>query len=188
MIRESTINKYIGKRYGRVVVEAFARKDPRNRHHYFFVGRCDCGTRKEFRISTLQQGSQSCGCYRSDNNKEIHSGNTYRRLGRGEAACNHLYKRYQGDAAKRNLPFKLTRDDFVKLTSAPCFYCDCGPSSVRKARDNYGEYRYNGIDRVDNAIGYVPENCVPCCAECNSVKNGINKEMVRRLYHKLFKR
>jgi 5-methylcytosine-specific restriction endonuclease McrA len=27
-----------------------------------------------------------------------------------------------------------------------------------------------GIDRVDNSIGYTPDNCVPCCTQCNRIK------------------
>lgn len=35
----------------------------------------------------------------------------------------------------------------------------------------YGDHPANGgIDRVDNSIGYTPDNCVPCCWWCNSVK------------------
>lgn len=33
----------------------------------------------------------------------------------------------------------------------------------------YGEF-VNGIDRVDNSLGYVADNCVPCCEACNRAK------------------
>ena len=32
-------------------------------------------------------------------------------------------------------------------------------------------YRCNGVDRVDNNIGYTLENSVSCCSWCNSMKN-----------------
>jgi hypothetical protein len=34
----------------------------------------------------------------------------------------------------------------------------------------YGDYVYNGIDRKNNSLGYVSNNCVPCCSECNLMK------------------
>jgi hypothetical protein len=36
--------------------------------------------------------------------------------------------------------------------------------------DLNGEFVYNGIDRLDCAIGYQPNNVVSCCAICNRAK------------------
>ena len=46
---------------------------------------------------------------------------------------------------------------------APCSYCGrlCDPSI---------DY-YNGIDRIDNNIGYTIDNSVSCCKYCNFAKN-----------------
>lgn len=39
-----------------------------------------------------------------------------------------------------------------------------------------------GIDRVDSSIGYDPENCVPCCTDCNRTKfTHSPTEMVARI-------
>ncbi len=35
-------------------------------------------------------------------------------------------------------------------------------------------FKYNGVDRIDNAIGYTKENCVPCCAICNNSKSTLS--------------
>jgi hypothetical protein len=32
----------------------------------------------------------------------------------------------------------------------------------------------NGIDRVDNSIGYIKSNSVTCCSQCNFAKNDIS--------------
>ncbi len=61
-----------------------------------------------------------------------------------------------------------------------CFYCGkiCDWPNKR-----------NGIDRVDNDIGYEKYNCVPCCFECNASKNNLTMDEFRnwiiRLYNNL---
>jgi hypothetical protein len=197
MIQQSTIERHVGKRYGRYTVLSFSReeryvspKDGRETYQYFYVCRCDCGTVKTVRISGLQStnphGTKSCGCYCKDRTREAHTGNTYRRLGYGENARRYLFEQYRSNAERRGISFSLTRTQFEELTSGPCFYCDAPPERECQPTNAHGSYRYNGIDRMDNSIGYVLENCCSCCNKCNTLKNGITKEMIRRLYLRLF--
>jgi hypothetical protein len=48
------------------------------------------------------------------------------------------------------------------------------------------EYTYSGIDRLDNNIGYVSGNCVPCCSVCNYAKRDMTvdqfKNWIKRIY------
>ena len=189
MIRQSTIDKYVGKRYGRLTVKSFCRIDPNNRHHYLFNCVCDCGKESPKRISCLQQGStKSCGCLGRENSILAHTGNTYKRLSFGEGCRNIVFSRYKKEAINRGLSFELDIKEFSSITKKHCFYCGAPPNSELKASHGYGSYIYNGIDRVDNEIGYKLNNCVPCCKKCNSIKNGITKEMIHKLYHRLFKK
>ena len=54
-----------------------------------------------------------------------------------------------------------------------CHYCGIVPSNIigqqGRYRNSWGDYYYNGIDRIDS-IGYVTENCVSCCRTCNIAK------------------
>lgn len=89
-----------------------------------------------------------------------------------------LYLQYKKSANKRGLIFELTIDIFEKLTSSDCIYCGSPPNqiyetNIEKKGINRGIYKYNGIDRVNNKIGYTEENCVPCCKFCNSAKHDI---------------
>lgn len=34
----------------------------------------------------------------------------------------------------------------------------------------------NGVDRIDNLVGYTDGNCVPCCQSCNIAKNSFSVE------------
>ena len=62
-------------------------------------------------------------------------------------------------AKDRNILWKLTDEYALKLINKLCFYCD-GKS----------ENSCNGIDRIDNDIGYIETNCVSCCYSCNFIK------------------
>lgn len=67
---------------------------------------------------------------------------------------------YKKRAHMKGLAFEINEEDFFNICSAPCFYCH--------RQNTY--YHSNGIDRIDNSIGYIMNNCVSCCAECNSMK------------------
>jgi hypothetical protein len=59
-------------------------------------------------------------------------------------------------------------DVFTSLIQAPCDYC----GTTEEAR---------GLDRLDNSLGHLLSNVVPCCASCNSVRNDIfTPEQMRR--------
>lgn len=121
--------------------------------------RCDCG--REIAVST-----QSLTENRS---KQCRS--CSRQLKEGEASFNSLLQRYQISARRRDINFDLTKDQFMQITSRNCYYCGISPIQSHHAPSTNGAYLYNGIDRVNNAIGYELNNCVPCCTVCNRAKN-----------------
>ena len=57
--------------------------------------------------------------------------------------------------------------------SAPsnCFNKYRGIITCSKEDYEAAKFIYNGLDRVDNKLPHTPENCVPCCAKCNTAKN-----------------
>lgn len=75
---------------------------------------------------------------------------------------------------------KLSVLDFGKLISKDCYYCGSSPVLKNYIRSNkyaIEEDLYaNGIDRVDNNIGYEIDNIVPCCKRCNTSKNDMTQE------------
>lgn len=76
------------------------------------------------------------------------------------------YKEYIRRAIKKNLDFALTKEQFIKFTTEKCYYCDKENSEIHK----------NGIDRKDNKIGYIIENCVSCCGQCNHMKGSLTED------------
>ena len=60
-------------------------------------------------------------------------------------------------AKRRKIAFDLTYDQFISFWQKSCTYCKGAITTI-------------GLDRVDNNIGYVHNNVVPCCRTCNVMK------------------
>jgi len=86
----------------------------------------------------------------------------------GEESFNALYSRYKKQS--KDLPFALTKDEFKKLTQQNCYYCGVEPQQEQ----NNGTYLYNGLDRLDNNLGYIANNVVACCKTCNRAKHALD--------------
>ena len=132
---------------------------------------CDCGTEYAATITRLigkHAKTKSCGCllaeYRASPGKK---GN---RLPPGVAARNKVRDNYKAGAQHRGFAWELTDEQFDDLTSQDCFYCGCRPGKLQLSRVNTGDFIYNGIDRVDNSLGYIPGNVLPACQTCNFAK------------------
>lgn len=138
--------------------------------------RCDCGIEQIVRGSNLQSGgSKSCGCLSREKAVVVSRMNFAERwalntLPTGRSNAYGIYRAYIAGAKKRKLLFELRFDDFLKMTASDCTYCGAHPSRVSTRARSNGPWVYNGIDRVDNQLGYVQGNMVPCCYRCNTCK------------------
>ena len=92
----------------------------------------------------------------------------------GQAACNWLLLRCRKNAEVRHLVFDLTKTEVEILFKQDCHYCGVPPAMV--IHRPTGDYIYNGLDRVDNTIGYTAANVVACCWPCNRAKAGHSAE------------
>jgi len=150
-----------GQKLGAATVLRYAGK---NKHDQtMWLCRCECGNEWEVVSFALLRpgGNKSCGCQR---------GNP---LPEGEAAFHSLLWQYRKGAADRGLVWGLSDELFGELTKQSCYYCGIAPSQIHGGEDYRGlngGYVYNGIDRLDNGLGYLPDNCVSCCWECNVAK------------------
>jgi len=151
---------YLGQRFGRLAVLERTRDRHKGSRAYLYRCRCDCGKEVLRPMGPLGSKTNSCGCLRGV------------RLPPGRAGFNLLMHEYRTGARARGYVFDLTDEQFAQLTSGDCFYCGAVPSR-RKSYKNatqHSAYTFNGVDRVDNAVGYVAENCVSCCSRCNVAK------------------
>lgn len=130
--------------------------------------RCDCGKLTE---RCWDSKGKSCGCIR--NAQAMLNGKTTT-LSPGTAAFNTLFSNYRWAAIHRGLAFDVTKEEFQILTSSNCSYCGTKPASVFKKSS--GSYIYNGVDRIDNTMGYINGNMSPCCEQCNKSKRKLSKK------------
>ena len=70
------------------------------------------------------------------------------------------YNEYKRRANNKSLLFELTNDEYVELIAGNCYLC---------GRDGSDDLT-NGIDRIDNNLGYIMSNVKPCCGSCNYIK------------------
>jgi hypothetical protein len=126
----------------------------------YYKCRCECGNVTIQPDFLIRQGKPaSCGCSRFAKDPALSPVKT-------------VFATYKWNSEKRGLLFDLDFDAFHGLCEQACHYCGAEPSNKRvdKRRVNPLVWIYNGIDRFDNAVGYVPGNCVPCCWICNELK------------------
>jgi hypothetical protein len=74
------------------------------------------------------------------------------------------FKRYENRAKNKNLEWFITKEEFYEIINKECYLCGKKTDKQHK----------NGVDRVDNNLGYTVENIKPCCGECNYMKNDYN--------------
>lgn len=168
------IPELIGKKFNRLTIIEFVERQQNNR--LIFKCKCDCKdeTIVSVEYQTLKSGrTKSCGCFR---NEQVSKLGKSRRLNSGEASRNHLYIDYKYRAKKHDIKFNLDIIQFTDLTQQNCSYCNRLPSQSIKCKTSFGEFIYNGIDRVDSNKGYIQNNCVTCCKFCNASKSNLTEQ------------
>jgi len=124
---------------------------------------CECG-KISYHVGALVKRNiiTSCGCGRRSKNP-------------WKSILKAKYQDYKWGAGKRNLEFRLSYKEFKKIVINKCYYCGSYPSATGRSNKIKGDFQVliNGIDRKNNNIGYIKENCVPCCKICNGAKRNL---------------
>jgi hypothetical protein len=167
-----------GNRYGRLLVIRYEKK------HRQWLCLCDCGGKAFRQANKLKTGAhKSCGCLVS----EVASKSKPERwIPQATERC--LYSSYRAGARTRKIEFDITFEEALHLFTSNCYYCGAAPSQVRKDRSKAGNrhFLYNGIDRKNAAKGYVVNNIVAACGQCNLAKGVTNmadfREWLKAVY------
>lgn len=125
---------------------------------------CDCGNTKLIPARDVVPGkTTACGCMSQGRTNRYHD---------NDVAFRTMYNAYKGAAKHRNFTFELSHEEFRAITKRNCFYCGVAPIHEFKASGKYRPtYIGNGVDRIDNSLGYTKDNSAPCCGICNHAKH-----------------
>lgn len=179
------VKNLLKQRFGRLIVQKYIGTKHTSA---YWLCKCDCGKLHKADSKCLTTGGvKSCGCLKIETDKQ----NRLNKRGTGQGPLNLLYCQYKWFAKKRHLKFELSKEEFKKLVLAKCVYCNCSPKRVLYSpNDYYPKTLANGVDRVNNNIGYLFKNCVPCCKQCNQAKSDFTLtdfyRWIKRIYRKKY--
>ena len=131
--------------------------------------RCDCGNTVSLRgDSVVSGGVVSCGCVLRKMWATV--GQRSRKHEPRISTARQIWA-----VNYKDCPFDL----FLHLSQQPCHYCGrkphrtgrTSPAKIQSTyQKQYGDFTYNGLDRVDSSKGHEEGNVVPSCWDCNHMK------------------
>lgn len=147
------------------------------------VCRCSCGKEKCVLPKSLVCGATiSCGCVGLKH--RIAAMRIAWKLEPGVASMNAVYGKAKSQAAHRGLVWNITIDEFHRLAQGECHYCGSMASKSYTTKSSGVPFVYNGIDRLDSTRGYVRDNVVACCKNCNYAKHKLSVEEFKEWLHR----
>jgi len=151
--------------------------DRRNDNCIVWEALCDCGNITLAVPGTAGKDTKSCGCLSTENRIKV--GQESRKYSPMISSARIVWKNNLRDG---NIGF----DEFFRLSQLPCEYCGRPPTitwnisfsnkNVSETQKLYGDFTYNGLDRIDSSQGHILGNVVPCCYPCNMAKGDMTTE------------
>jgi len=86
------------------------------------------------------------------------------------------YNTYKTRANNKSLPFELKKDEYDGIVNSQCYLC---------GRKSYEKHK-NGIDRIDNNLGYIMSNVKSCCGSCNHIKKDLELDELFNKMNEIF--
>lgn len=148
--------KYLNKTFGNIRIFEYSHKKG---YRSYYKGEClRCGKTNSIRTDDLLRKPKSCIHCVKNLQKEI-ADLKYSEFRKYK----NIFNRYKGNSKFRDREFNLTLENVIKFVNSNCHYCN--------------NINSEGIDRINNEIGYTIDNTVPCCKICNQMKHCFSKEI-----------
>lgn len=158
----------VNKKFDKLIIIKFLYSLKSGKRHYYKC-QCECGEYREVEWGRLISGRVKCCKLCAGPRKE-----RIKKFPSGWALRNRVLDSYKRNAKNRGYKFELEKEEAFKLFEGKCWYCNKEPSNIITGSGHYGSYVYNGIDRLDNDLGYIKNNVVSSCKKCNMLKNNIS--------------
>ena len=124
---------------------------------YYWCKKCSSEYQRSVRSQNREKfREQNLANYRRNRNKILAHKKLYEKTPTGR------FSNYKSTAKHRGYCFDLTFEQFMSFWKLPCEYCGKEIPTI-------------GLDRIDNSIGYVLENVIPCCEICNVMKQDLSR-------------
>lgn len=175
-----------GQKFGRLTFVCLTGKKRGGAPEWEF--NCDCGN-KHYAIAkhVVSGTTKSCGCLHKENGlslgEKAKTGNYQRKYNPVISSARVIYVKRYNDGC--------SFEDFFLLSQEPCYYCGDNPQITYNAAQStknsdilhyredqtlYGNFTYNGLDRIDSALSHTIDNILPCCWTCNWMKRNLGLE------------
>lgn len=149
-LRRKDVSKYVGVKFGKLAVLGFAYV---KHSKSFWSCICDCGNKKAVSSDYLLRGvTKSCGCYVKESSRDLHTTH-----GQSKTRIYYIWKNMK-KRCSCNCPQTYRAYYYEKGIRV----CDEWLKDFTKFRDWANENGYTEdltIDRIDNNLGYNPNNC-----------------------------
>ena len=166
--RAKLMQKYAGRRYGKLVVIDIT--DERNTSGTLYRKcKCDCGSYKHVTQGNLTSGNvTSCGC-----NKNLRG--KYHKLYRGyEDISQRYWSRVQKNAENRGIDFSITTKYAWNVWKRQNEICALSGQPLCFSRSKSSNFTAS-LDRIDNSKGYIEGNIQWIHKDINKCKTDFNQ-------------
>lgn len=184
-MHKNTPENFIGKIFNKIFVISYSHqiKVGKNKRNYYNVKCLNCNSETKMREDKFTDKLPNKNCSICVKHCD---GFGKKKKGSSETVYKNLYTRYKYSAKVRNHKFDLTYEKFKSIISENCFYCGSEPVETLKSKainTTNIPIKHNGIDRMNNELGYSDFNSLPCCGICNIMKRNLSiDDFIEHIY------
>jgi hypothetical protein len=164
----------VGNKYNELTVisNSFSKQVGNVKKHFVLV-KCSCGNEFETSCTGLRNNKKTkcndCSWKIRELNKPL--------VDQPQQLYNKLVNHRTRD---NSIEVKISLKEFTKIITQNCYYCGSSPKENRIFKNrkykNTEVFKHNGIDRKNPKLGYILDNCVPCCWSCNYSKHTLTDD------------